>query len=113
MANPSYKEITLERVSEKIDDAIKFDGPLLRKKVLYVNLIWKQIGDCTECWEVLVSTAALSYIGSGKIGVSSELTPEDFIQSNGLAARLIEKLKEWSPPEPRLLKTNKESKDND
>jgi len=112
MANPSYKEITLERVSEEIDNAIKFCEIVPGKKVTYVNLRWRRIGGCAECWEVFLSTSAPSYIEKGEMIASSELSPDDFIQSWELATRLIERLKEWSPPEPRLLKTNKESKDN-
>ena len=106
------EQITVERVAEEIDDAIKLCEVVSGGKVTYVRLRWWRIGGCDESWDVSVSPIASSYIDGGEIIISSVLSPDDFVDSKGLAARLIEKLKGWSPPEPRLLKRNKERKDN-
>jgi len=107
------EQITVERVAEEIDDAIKLCEVVSGGKVTYVRLRWWRIGGCDESWDVSLSTVASSYIDAGEIIVSGMLRPDDFVESQGLAARLIEKLKGWSPPEPRLLRRNKESKGND
>ena len=107
------EQITVDRVIEEIRNAIKFDeNP--RKEVRYISLSWRDIGDCDdERWAAFVSNVDLSYAGLSEMGVSSKLSPDDLLQLEKLAICLIESLKKQLPPEPRLLRRNKESKDND
>jgi len=106
------EQITVDRVIEEIGDAIKFDeNP--EKEVRYISLSWRDIGDCDdERWAAFVSNSGGCYVSSDAIVVSSKLSPDDLLQLENLAICLIEGLKKQLPPEPRLLKRNKESKDN-
>ena len=112
MAKFHYEEITVERVAEEIDKAIKLDDNP-GKEVRYICLNWRDIGDCEdERWAAFVSNFGGCCVSSCEMEVSSKLSPDDLLQLEKLAICLIEGLKKQLPPEPRLLKRNKESKDN-
>jgi len=105
------EQITVDRVIEEIGDAIKFDDNP-EKEVRYISLSWRDIGSRDERWAAFVSNSGGCYVSSDAMEVSSVLSPDDLLQLEKLAIYLIESLKKQLPPEPRLLKRNKESKDN-
>jgi len=105
------EQITVTRVIEEIRIAIKFYANP-KKGVRYINLGWVEIGSRDERWAAFVGNSDGSHISSGAIVVSSTLSPDDDLQLEKLAIYLIEGLKKQLPPEPRLLKRDKERKDN-